>query len=85
MIEKNHGKWTNRPAVQKAFGADPQRAYHAVASVITKEQAALIEEILVPPLDNDEIKFRLVQAREALVLAGMDTTALDSKVSELSR
>lgn len=83
MAEKNHGKWTNRPAVQKAFDADPQHAYNAVNSVITREQAAELEALLVPPPSNEEVLATLTALKGAMEQHGIDTKAVDEKIASL--
>lgn len=83
MAEKNHGIWNDRPAVQKAFDADPQLACHAVASVLTKEQAEAVEAILVPEESRDEKIEKLSRIKQALEKLKVDTTAVDAKLGEI--
>lgn len=83
MAEKNHGKWTDRPAVQKAFDADPQHAYSAVNSVITREQAAEIEALLVPTPSNEEVLATLTALKGLMGKHGIDTKAVDEKIAAI--
>lgn len=89
MEEKDHGIWTNRPAVQKAFDDDPQHAYNTLVAVLTLEGqerlATLIEAGLVPQPTVDDVKEELEAIKGRLELAGVDTAAIDSKIEELSR
>lgn len=87
MAEKNNGIWTDRLAVQKAFDADPQRAYNVINAVLALEKAdtivAAIEAGLVPQPTNEDIKADLEAIRQKLVEVGVDTKAVDSKIAEL--
>lgn len=85
MTEKNHGKWTNRPAVQKAFDADPQHAYSAVNSVITREQAAEIEALLIPPPSKEEVLAELAAVKGLLEKHGIDTKSVDDKIATIPK
>lgn len=80
--EKDNGIWTNRPAVQKAFDKDPQMAYYTVAAVLTQEQAAIIESLLVP--STQEQLNALLDAKSSLEALGVDTAAVDAKILELN-
>jgi hypothetical protein len=84
MAEKNHGIWSDRPAVQKAFDTRSfQDLYQAVNAVITPEQAAQLETILFPPLRKEEQIASLQQVREALEKHGLDPKEVDAKISAL--
>jgi Spy/CpxP family protein refolding chaperone len=85
MPEKNNGKWTDRLAVQKAFDRDPQHAYNVVNSIITPEQAAQIEALLVPQPSKEEKIASLQQVRETLAKHGVDTAAVDAKIDDLGK
>lgn len=85
MAEKNHGKWTDRPAVQKAFDADPQHAYNSVNSVITLEQAAELEALLVPPPSNEEVLATLTALKGAMEKHGIDTKSVDDKIATIPK
>lgn len=87
--EKNHGIWRNRPAVQKAFDADPQRAYHVIVQVLTLEGVAeklapLIEAGLCPLPTNEEVLAELQDVRARMILCDIDTGPVDKKIAELS-
>ena len=86
--EKDNGIWTNRVAVQKAFDADPQAAYNAVAAVLTTEQAAQVENTLLPPLTDEEWAAKLALAASILETSGRDDAGdllnLDRKSTRLN-
>jgi hypothetical protein len=83
-MEKNHGIWKNRPAVQKAFDADPQHAYNTVNAVITADQAAVIEAALCPPPSDEDMRSALESTKATLASLGVDTAAVDAKLAEMS-
>lgn len=85
MSEKNNGKWTDRMAVQKAFDLDPQHAYNCVVQVITTEQAAQLEALLIPEPSKEERVADLQKLKNALVKHGVDTAAVDAKIEDLGK
>lgn len=85
--EKDHGVWTNRPAVQHAVDVDPQHFYNLVAAVITTDQAAKIEADLFPPATQAAIVDDLTSlqsARAVLAANSLDTAETDAKIAALS-
>lgn len=89
MAEKNNGIWTDRVAVQKAFDADPQRAYNVINAVLALEKAdtitAAIEAGLVPQPTDADVKAELEAVREKLAEYGVDTAAVDAKIDALDK
>lgn len=88
-MPKDNGIWTDRLAVQKAFDADPQRAYSVVNAVLALEKAdtiiAAIEAGLVPQPTNEDVKLELEEIREKLARRGVDTAAVDAKIDALDK
>lgn len=86
-MAKDNGIWTDRLAVQKAFDADPQRAYSVINAVLALEKAdtiiAAIEAGLVPQPTDEDVKLELESVREKLAKYGVDTTAIDAKIDDL--
>ena len=84
-MEKNHGIWKDRPAVQKAFDVDPQHAYNCVAKVLTPEQAEVLESLLCPPPSADEVIITLANLKEMMEKHGIDSRAVDEKIEEIEQ
>lgn len=86
MSEKNHGIWTNRPAVQKAFDArNPQDIFQIVSAVINAEQAKAIEAALCPEPSAKEAIEELAVVAEIMAKHGVPDDAIREKIEALEK
>ena len=89
-MEKDHGIWTNRNLVQRAFDTIlPQQLYLYVNEIFAGHPdcanlVAAIEQRLCPPLSNDALAEQLQSVKTVLEAAGIDTTEVDQKLADLA-